>query len=230
MFKVEYPQVTEPKEIEKLSLQMVEQQAKQIERFHQFDKAQQHVIKRMIHASTCAQQILEAITFEKDSVQKIATMLKEGATIICDTNMIKTGISSVYTQKHHNQVLCYVAHEDIKELALTSKNTRSFLAVQKALQETITLDSKAKIILACGNAPTFLYAAVEWLVQNQVNLQNISFLAFPVGYVNVKEAKEYVLKFMRQFHVAGITLQGNYGSSTLVVSALHAIYRWKDES
>lgn len=79
--------------------------------------------------------------------------------------------------------------------------------------------------MACGNAPTFLYSAIKTIIESGRRLDNVAILAFPVGFINVVESKEYTKSFMEHYGVEGIVMQGRYGASTLVVSTLHAIYR-----
>ena len=81
------------------------------------------------------------------------------------------------------------------------------------------------MILACGNAPTFLYSAINTLIKSSRRMDNVAILAFPVGFVNVVESKEYTRLFMEHYGAQGIVMNGRYGASTLVVSALHAVYR-----
>ena len=81
------------------------------------------------------------------------------------------------------------------------------------------------MILACGNAPTFIYAAINTLIEQKVDLKNVAFLLFPVGFVNVVESKDYSRRFCDHFDVAGIIMQGRFGSSTMTVATLHAIFK-----
>ena len=80
-------------------------------------------------------------------------------------------------------------------------------------------------MLACGNAPTFIYAAINALIEKKINLDNVVLLLFPVGFVNVVESKEYGKKFIEEFNADGIILQGRYGASTMIVASIHAAYK-----
>ena len=97
-----------------------------------------------------------------------------------------------------------------------------------AIAEYLRLIEKFKdepMVLACGNAPTFIYAAINTLIEQNINLDNVILLLFPVGFVNVVESKEYGKDFMNHYGVEGIILEGRYGASTMVVASLHAAYR-----
>ncbi|NPA82654.1 MAG: precorrin-8X methylmutase, partial [Epsilonproteobacteria bacterium] len=63
------------------------------------------------------------------------------------------------------------------------------------------------------------------LVQRGADTKNIALLVFPVGFVNVVESKEYTMEFLDYFNAEGIVMRGRFGSSTMAVASLHAIYR-----
>lgn len=208
-------------EIEKRSLEIIEDEANDYEKFHTFNAEQKEVVKRQIHATTCFEEILDNIWFSPNAVPQIKSLLQDQAAIVVDTNMIKSGLSSYYTEKFGNEVICYVNEPTMYDLAKENGMTRSYMAVKTAIEE----DRERPLILACGNAPTFLYSAVKTLVESGRRIDNVAILAFPVGFVNVVESKAYVKSYMEYSGVEGIIMQGRYGASTLVVSALHAIYR-----
>jgi len=81
------------------------------------------------------------------------------------------------------------------------------------------------MILACGNAPTFIYASINTLLDEGVDLRNVAFILFPVGFVNVVESKDYGKRFCEHFDIPAILMQGRFGSSTMTVATLHAIYK-----
>lgn len=220
-FKIQEPLVAEGSDIEAKSLQAIETEAAGYPKFLELDDGQREVVKRQIHATTCFSEVLNNIYFSQNAVPKIKELLADGAAIVVDTNMIKSGLSDFYTSKHSNQVICYVNEPDIYEEAKKLGSTRSYAAVKKAIEE----DLDRPLILACGNAPTFLYSAIKTLIESGRRVDNVAILAFPVGFINVVESKEYTRSFMDYYGVEGSIMQGRYGASTLVVSALHAIYR-----
>jgi len=220
-FEIKQPEIKDPQEIENLSMKTIMSEVKEHPRFQEFTLDQQKVAQRMIHTTTCFDQVTNSIYFSKGATDAVKHFLSNGAAIITDTNMIKSGLSKVYTEKFQNRVLCYVAEPEVKYLAEQDGTTRTVAAVKKALAEL----KNTPVILACGNAPTFLYAAIEYLIKNERDLANVIFLAMPVGFVNVVESKEYTLDFMNKTGVEGIIMQGRYGGSPLVVSCLHALYK-----
>ena len=123
--------------------------------------------------------------------------------------------------KYENEVICYVNEPEVFVMAEKNGTTRSYAAVELAIQKF----KDEPMVLACGNAPTFIYAAINTLIKEKINLDNVILLLFPVGFVNVVESKEYGKKFMEYFNAEGIILQGRYGASTMVVASLHAAYK-----
>jgi precorrin-8X/cobalt-precorrin-8 methylmutase len=220
-FEIKHPAIKEPEQIEKLSLETIMNEANSYPVFKRYSEEEQKVIQRMIHSTTCFDTIINNIWFSEKAIERIKVLLKQEATIITDTNMIKTGISSIYTEKYNNHVICYVSESDVKQKATENKTTRTVIAVQKAIEE----NKNKPIILACGNAPTYIYAAIEKVLTGDFNLSKIALIALPVGFINVIESKEYAIEFLNKTDAEGITIKGRYGGSTLVVSGLHAIYK-----
>ncbi|OGI03275.1 MAG: hypothetical protein A2Y25_05080 [Candidatus Melainabacteria bacterium GWF2_37_15] len=215
-FQIKKPEIKDPQEIEDLSLKTISREAATYPAFNKFYPEEQKVAQRMIHTTTCFEQIINNIYFSDNATTRIKDLLKNGAAIITDTNMIKAGLSKNYTEKYGNNVICYVA-----EVPRQEGVTRTDTAVKKALEEC----NNKPMILACGNAPTFLYAAIEYIVKEKLEISNIALIAMPVGFINVVESKEYTLEFMQKLDVQGIVLKGRYGGSPLVVSTLHALYK-----
>ncbi len=104
------------------------------------------------------------------------------------------------------------------------KNTQ-LLEADMAVVEAIKRHKDTPLILACGNAPTFIYAVIKTLLQEGVDLSKVAILGLPVGFVNVVESKEYLLEFSKHFGVSTIIMNGRFGGSTITVAVLHAIYK-----
>ncbi|WP_457746414.1 precorrin-8X methylmutase, partial [Sulfurimonas sp.] len=175
----------------------------------------------LIHTTTCFDEILNNIYFSKNAMIKLKNLLQNRAKLIVDTNMIRSGLSQFYLDKYENEVICYVNEPEVFAMAEKNKTTRSYAAVELAIQKF----RNEPMVLACGNAPTFIYAAINTLIKEKIDLDNVILLLFPVGFVNVVESKEYGKKFMQHFGVDGIVLEGRYGASTMVVASLHAAYK-----
>lgn len=200
---------------------MIEEELKDYPKANEFTYEQREVISRLIHTTTCFEEVLENIYFSNNSIEKIQGLLKDGAKIIVDVNMIKVGLSKFYLEKYDNEVVCYINEPFTYEMAEKNKTTRSYAAVVEAIKR----HKDGPLILACGNAPTFIYAAINTLLEEGVDLSQVALLLFPVGFVNVVESKDYGRRFCDHYDVAGIIMEGRFGSSTMTVATLHAIFK-----
>ncbi len=142
--------------------------------------------------------------------------------LFVDVNMIKVGVSEFYLKKYNSEIICYVNEPFAFELAKSQGRTSK---LHVAVEEAIKRNRDKPLILACGNAPTFIYSAINTLIDENIDLKRVALILFPVGFVNVIEAKDYGKRFSDFFDVASIIMEGRFGSSTMVVATLHAIYR-----
>ena len=220
-FKQEQPPINIGADISVKSFEMIEEELKQYPNAQEFDKNQIEVISRLIHTTTCFEEVLENIYFTQNSIPRIQELLKREAKIIVDVNMIKVGLSDFYLKQYDNEVICYINESFTYEMAEKNKTTRSYAAVVEAIKK----HKNEPMVLACGNAPTFIYAAINTLLNEGVDLKNVAFLLFPVGFVNVVESKDYGKRFCEHFNIPAVIMEGRFGSSTMTVATLHATYK-----
>ena len=220
-FIQEQPPINIGADISVKSFEIIEQELKEYPKAKEFDKNQIEVISRLIHTTTCFEEVLENIYFTKNAIPNIQELLKNKAKIIVDVNMIKVGLSDFYLKTYDNEVVCYIKEPFTYEMAEKNKTTRSYAAVVEAIKK----HKDKPMVLACGNAPTFIYAAINTLLDEGVDLKNVAFLLFPVGFVNVVESKDYGKRFCEYFDIPAIIMEGRFGSSTMSVATLHAIYK-----
>lgn len=221
MFELKEPPLNIGDAISRKSFEMIQEEAQAFEKYHTFSEGERDIITRLIHTTTNFQEIIDNTFFTPKAVEKVKNLLEQEAKLIVDTNMIKSGLSDFYLKKYNNEVICKVNEAEIFAMAKEEETTRSYAAVKRAIQE----NKNKPMILGCGNAPTFIYAAIKTLVEEKVDLNNVALLIFPVGFVNVVESKEYAKDFLEHFSVEGIILRGRYGASTMIVAALHAAYK-----
>ncbi len=220
-FNLKEPPINIGSDISLKSFEIIEEEIKKFKNFERFSREEGEVVKRLIHTSSCFKEVIEGIFFTKDAVLHTKNLLLNKAKIIVDTNMIKSGISEFYTEKYENEVICYINEKFIYEKAKQNSVTRSYAAVEYAIKK----HKNSPLILCCGNAPTFIYAAINTIIKEKIDIKKVSFLAFPVGFVNVIESKNYAMEFFNYFKAEGIVMRGRFGSSTMIVAVLHAIYK-----
>ncbi len=221
MFIQEEPPINIGADISVRSFEIIADELKKYPKIEEFDSNEIEVISRLIHTSTCFNEVLENIYFTPDAIPKIQELLKRRAKIIVDVNMIKVGLSQFYLDTYGNEVICYINEPFTYEYAKKNRTTRSYGAVVEAIKR----HRDEPMVLACGNAPTFIYSAVNTLLNERVNLKNVAFILFPVGFVNVVESKDYGKRFCEYYNIPAILMEGRFGSSTMTVATLHATYK-----
>ena len=220
-FKLQEPPINIGADISVKSFEMIESELKNYKKADEFSSDELAVIERLIHTTTCFDEVLNNIYFSNNALHRIRELLVDKAKIIVDVNMIKVGLSEFYLKTYGNEVVCYINEPFTFKEAKNNKTTRSYAAVVEAIKR----HRDEKMIFVCGNAPTFIYATINTLIKEKVDLKNVALLLFPVGFVNVVESKSYGLEFSKAFDVPSIIMKGRFGSSTMGVATLHAIYK-----
>ena len=220
-FKKQMPPINIGADISVKSFEMIESELKNYPKAKEFSEEELAVISRLIHTTTCFDEVLNNIHFSKDALFRIKELLQNKAKIVVDVNMIKVGLSEFYLKTYGNEVICYINEPFTYEMARKYKTTRSYAAVVEAIKR----HKNEPLVFVCGNAPTFIYAVINTLLDEKVDLSQVALLNFPVGFVNVVESKEYALEFCEAFDVPTVTMKGRFGSSTMGVATLHAIYK-----
>ena len=221
VFKQEQPPINIGADISVRSFEMIEEELHTYPQIKNFNEEELAVISRLIHTTTCFEQILDNIYFSNNALHRIKNLLLNKAKIIVDVNMIKVGLSQFYLDTYDNEVICYINEPFTYERAEQNKTTRSYAAVVEAIKR----HKDEPLVLVCGNAPTFIYAAINTLLDEGVDLSKVALLLFPVGFVNVFESKDYGKRFSQAFDVPAVIMEGRFGSSTMGVATLHATYK-----
>ena len=197
-----------PADIERRSMEIIGELLR--ERDIVLDPVQEPVIKRVIH-TTADFDYVENLVFSQDAVSKARKAIREGAWIVTDTQMAKSGINKKELARYGGEVLCFMSDEDVAAAARQNGTTRATASMDKAL--TI----QRPLIFAIGNAPTALIRLYE-LIQEKKLLPEL-IVVVPVGFVNVEESKELIL----QTAVPHIVARGRKGGSNVAAAIMNAI-------
>ena len=108
MFIQEEPPINIGADISVRSFEIISDELKKYPKIEDFDSNEIEVISRLIHTSTCFEEVLNNIYFTPNAVPKIQELLKRRAKIIVDVNMIKVGLSEFYLDTYGNEVICYI--------------------------------------------------------------------------------------------------------------------------
>lgn len=168
------------------------------------------IIKRVIH-TTADFSYADTLFFSENAVEKGLQALREGVSIITDTNMGRAGINKKKLEKYGGKVHCFMADEDVAAAALAQQTTRAAVSMDKAaaMQEDF--------IFAIGNAPTALIRLYELIQEEKIRPRLI--IGVPVGFVNVVEAKELILTA----GVPVIVARGRKGGSNVAAAICNAL-------
>lgn len=194
-----------PEEIEKKSFEIIEAELN-----CQLDPEQKPIIKRVIH-TTADFSYAENLCFSEQAIKHAKEALKNGACIVTDTNMGKAGINKKALARYGGEVYCFMADEDVAAEAKRRNITRAAISMEKAAR------LHRSCIYAIGNAPTALIRLYELIQEKSVQPELV--IGVPVGFVNVVEAKELILKT----EVPYIVAKGRKGGSNVAAAICNAL-------
>ncbi len=171
------------------------------------------VILRAIH-TTADLDYAETLAFTPDAVQRGTAALAAGADIVTDTNMARAGISKATLAKLGGAAYCYMADEVVATQARAEGVTRAAVSMRTAAKE------HPDAVYAVGNAPT---ALLELCALMETGLRPALVVGVPVGFVNVVESKETLLKTCQRLNVPAIIAIGRKGGSTVAAAICNAL-------
>lgn len=195
-----------PAEIEKRSFEIITEELGEIE----LDPKQEPIIKRVIHTSADF-DYLNNLCFSENVVDILQQAIRNGASIVTDTQMAKAGINKKRLAQYGGEVFCFMSDEDVAEIAKKQGSTRAVASMDKAA------GLNRPLIFAIGNAPTALVRLYELMKEGKLTPQGI--IGVPVGFVNVVEAKELIM----QADVPFIVARGRKGGSNVAAAICNAL-------
>ncbi|NLH44806.1 MAG: precorrin-8X methylmutase [Acholeplasmataceae bacterium] len=195
-----------PTDIEKRSMEIIAEELGEVK----LDEEKLSIIKRVIHTSADFDYV-RTLHFSEDAVQKALEALKNGATIVTDTNMARAGINKAGMDKLGCKAVCYMSDADVASQAKIDGSTRAAACMEKACL------IEGPVIIAIGNAPTALVRLDELIKAGKIKPELI--IGVPVGFVNVVEAKELIM----QAGVPYIVARGRKGGSNVAAAICNAL-------
>ncbi len=196
-----------PVEIEALSFKIIDREAGA----HGFSSVQWAVVRRMIHTSADF-EYKESVRIHPDAVTAGMTAIRNGKSIITDTNMARVGIRQRDLSPFGATVKCYMNDSAVAENAKTAGTTRAHAAVDAAVSDM------AGGIYVVGNAPTALLHLIERVEEKKA--QPALIIGLPVGFVNAAESKAELLKLDHPPYITNVGRKGGSNVAAAVVNAL----------
>ncbi|MCD7868672.1 MAG: precorrin-8X methylmutase [Clostridiales bacterium] len=168
------------------------------------------VVKRCIHTSADF-DYAKNLCFSSGAVELAMEAIRQGASIVTDTQMARSGINKRALARYGGQVYCFMSDEDVAEAARANGTTRATASMDKAA----ALDEK--LIFAIGNAPTALVRLYELIQEKKLSPALI--IGVPVGFVNVVQSKEWIM----ETEVPYIVARGRKGGSNIAACICNAL-------
>ncbi len=198
-----------PAEIEKRSFEIITEELEREKII--LPEIQAPIIKRCIHTSADF-DYAKSLVFSEYAVERASEALREGASIVTDTQMGRSGINKKRLAQYGGQVYCFMSDEDVAERAKKNGTTRAVASMEKACE------LEGKLIFAIGNAPTALIRLYELVKEGKINPELI--IGVPVGFVNVVQSKELI---MTLGEVPYIVARGRKGGSNIAACICNAL-------
>ena len=194
-----------PADIERRSFEIIESELP-----HEIDEKIKPIVKRVIH-TTADFDYADSMCFSENVVDIIKNAVRNGADIVTDTQMARSGINKKRLGEYGGTVYCFMSDEDVAETAKRNGTTRAAASMEKAAR--LAKD----VIFAVGNAPTALIKLHE-LITNKL-ISPIAVIGVPVGFVNVVQAKELIMTA----DVPYIIARGRKGGSNVAAAICNAV-------
>ncbi|RYF71462.1 MAG: precorrin-8X methylmutase [Comamonadaceae bacterium] len=181
---------------------------------HPYTAGQWPIVRRMIHAN--ADFEFNGLTaFHPQAVEAgIAAMLRGGAPVVADVEMICSGLSQPRLGHFGMRTHQFISDADVIAQAQKEDTTRAVQAMRKAHRQGLLQGA----VVGIGNAPTALIELVRLITDEGVRPALV--VGMPVGFVSAAESKELMAQVA---DVPWIVIRGRKGGSTLVVATLHAL-------
>ena len=174
---------------------------------------QQQVVMRIVH-SIGMPEVSAKVRFSAKACQHGLQAIADQASILCDVEMVKQGITKRMNQQ---KTLCLLNDPRVAPLAKERGETRTMAALQ------FWQTDLANSIVLIGNAPTALFRLLEMIKQGADKPALI--IGMPVGFVGAAESKQALWDCHQQLGIECITLLGNQGGSAVTSASLNALFR-----
>lgn len=188
-------------------------QIRQLSNLSGYNRQQQQVVMRVVH-SLGLPHLAERVRFSEYACQAGMRALAKQATILCDVEMVKQGITKRMIAR---EPLCFLNDQRTQILAQQGGETRSMAAL--ALWKPMLRES----VVVIGNAPTALFRLLEMIEQGAEKPALI--IGMPVGFVGAEQSKQALWDMHQALGVECITLLGREGGSAVAAASCNALLR-----
>ncbi len=197
--------ITDPNAIEARSMEIIESELP-----HPLPEENRDVIKRVIHC-TADFDYADNLAFSEGATAKAVAALRSGCVIVTDTKMAMAGINKAAASKLGVEIFCFMSDPDVAEEAKARGITRAAVSMEKAAR------IKKPCMIVVGNAPTALLELKKLIDEKKISPELV--VGVPVGFVNILEAKDAIMKAGVPYIVA----RGRKGGSNVAAAIVNAL-------
>ena len=198
-----------PADIEARSMELIGQELGE----RVFPAEQLPVVKRVIH-TTADFEYADSLVFSAGAVEAGVAAIRQGCTIVTDTQMAFSGVNKRVLEKFGGRAVCFMSDPDVAAEAKARGETRATVSMERAAR------LEGPLVLAIGNAPTALLTIAE-KIEN--GLRPALVIGVPVGFVNVVESKERLFAVCESHGVPAIVAMGRKGGSNVAAAICNAL-------
>jgi precorrin-8X/cobalt-precorrin-8 methylmutase len=167
------------------------------------------VAVRMIHA--CGQvDLVDDLGYSPDVVAAGRAALRDGAPILCDAQMVASGITRARLPAG-NDVVCTLRDPRVPALAAELGTTRSAAALE------LWRDRLDGAVVAIGNAPTALFHLLDMIDAGAPRPAAV--IGIPVGFIGAAESKDA----LAATDLEHLVVRGRRGGSAITAAAVNAL-------
>ncbi len=171
----------------------------------------ERTVVRMIHACGMV-DLTTDIAASPDFATTAQAALQAGAPILCDTNMVASGVTRSRLPAA-NEVICTLGAPGVAALAAEMGTTRTAAAVELWRPH---LDGA---VVAIGNAPTALFHLLDMVAAG--GPRPAAVIGIPVGFVGAAESKLALTEDPSALE--HLVVLGRRGGSAIAVAAVNAL-------
>ena len=167
------------------------------------------VAVRMVHA--CGQvDLVGDLAYSPDVVARAREALDAGAPVLCDAEMVASGVTRRRLPKD-NDVVCTLNDPRTPGLAADLGTTRTAAALE------LWRDRLDGAVVAIGNAPTALFHLLEMVAAGAPRPAAV--LGIPVGFIGAVESTDA----LAASDLEHLVVRGRRGGSAITAAAVNAI-------
>ena len=203
---LEHIEIVKPEDIEKRSMEIITSELNG----RTWPDPEFGIVKRCIHTSADF-DYADNLCFSENAARIGMEAIRRGAGIVTDTRMAWSGINKKKLASFGGEAYCFMSDDDVAAEAKERGVTRAAICMERGAA------LEGEVIFAIGNAPTALIRLYEMIKAGQ--LKPALIIGAPVGFVNVVESKELIMKA----GVPYIVPRGRKGGSNIAATICNAM-------